>query len=837
MKVLSRLMMIAILALTLGLFGCGDDGDTGPMGPEGPPGTEGTIIGQWENSGHGDTTAEAFNHWNEDGAVEAACAQCHSKEGFLDYADDGVVDEAAPIGSVVSCAACHSSTVYGSTTSGAGLEPVTFPSGAEVTLNGPSNICMACHQGRASTVTVNDAIDDDDFGFINIHYFSAAASFFGSEVQGGYEYAGKTYVGQFTHVPGKDNCVDCHMGPNQINHTFEPQTDYCVDCHSEVAEPSDPENPFRDIRRSNPLDYDGDGNTTEGLYFEINDTLVPALLSTMQDYADNNLATAIAYDAANYPYFFVDTNGDGVADADEANFGNQYRDFDATLLKAAFNYQVTQKEPGGYVHNALYIMQIVYDSIEDLGGDVSAFTRPPETGQTGIGGEWASSGHGDVNAEAWNHWNEDIPAEVSTSCAKCHSAEGFRDFAADNMVDAAVPVSTTPDMDNTLTCEGCHQAESPVAAAMNTATLYNNLDNEGLDPIDFPAVEFAADFGFTTADFQKTFQNNSNMCMACHQGRESGLSVKNAIAAEDFGFINRHYFAAAAILFGTEVQAGYEYDGRTYMGQNTFPSHGAGLKDCTGCHLRGEELTHKFKPLIEDCNTCHTNVTTSFDQLGQPFGNANTDYDGDGTGESFQGEIDGMLAILYAQIQDYAANTLSAPIIYSAGDYPYWFNDTNSNGLVDEGEASFPNAYGDFDAALLPAAYNYHAGQDPCGDIHNYQYVLQTLYDSTDALDNGKLDDSLTATRPGDDTGDGNGGTTLPTTVIYDGGSQDPVAFSHTIHADALACSDCHTASPPEQIVVDGFSAHDLCVDCHETMSPPAPNPTDCTTCHGTAAI
>jgi hypothetical protein len=235
--------------------------------------------------------------------------------------------------------------------------------------------------------------------------------------------------------------------------------------------------------------------------------------------------------------------------------------------------------------------------------------------------------------------------------------------------------------------------------------------------------------------------------------------------------------------------------------------------------------------LVADCSGCHTGIT-DFEELGAPFGGSNTDYDGDGTGESFQGEIDGMLELLYAEIQAYATS-LSAPIIYSGSNYPYWFKDTNANGLVDAGEAAYPNRYDAFDGNLLPAAYNFHAGQDPCGDMHNYQYVLQTLYDSTDALDDGTVNDSLSATRPGD----GDGGTAQPATVVYDGGSQDPVTFSHTIHAGALACADCHTASPPEQIVVDGFSAHSLCVDCHETMSPPAPNPADCTTCHGTAAI
>ena len=87
-----------------------------------------------------------------------------------------------------------------------------------------------------------------------------------------------------------------------------------------------------------------------------------------------------------------------------------------------------------------------------------------------------------------------------------------------------------------------------------------------------------------------------------------------------------------------------------------------------------------------------------------------------------------------AEIQTYAANVIGKPIIYQAGSYPYFFNDTNDNGIVDPGEAIFPNRYTSFDDALFKAAYNYHSNQDPCGDIHNHMYVIQTIIDSIEDL-------------------------------------------------------------------------------------------------------
>ncbi len=45
------------------------------------------------------------------------------------------------------------------------------------------------------------------------------------------------------------------------------------------------------------------------------------------------------------------------------------------MLKAAYNYQVSVKDPGAFAHGNKYIVQLLYDSIEDLGGDVSKLAR------------------------------------------------------------------------------------------------------------------------------------------------------------------------------------------------------------------------------------------------------------------------------------------------------------------------------------------------------------------------------------------------------------------------------------------------------------------------------
>jgi hypothetical protein len=98
----------------------------------------------------------------------------------------------------------------------------------------------------------------------------------------------------------------------------------------------------------------------------------------MQEYAASTAgADAIIYDSHSYPYFFIDTDGDGAsAGPSEANFGNRYGSWTPALLRAAYNYQYASKDPGAFAHNADYILQILYDSLRDMGGDVGGMTRP-----------------------------------------------------------------------------------------------------------------------------------------------------------------------------------------------------------------------------------------------------------------------------------------------------------------------------------------------------------------------------------------------------------------------------------------------------------------------------
>ena len=102
--------------------------------------------------------------------------------------------------------------------------------------------------------------------------------------------------------------------------------------------------------------------------------LAARTLAAMQAVA---AAPGLCYAAATYPYFFKDTErrqelqrrrGGGV----ERLLGLDGR----RCSKAAFNYQLSRKEPGAWAHNFDYMAQLLYDSTADLGGDVSKLRRP-----------------------------------------------------------------------------------------------------------------------------------------------------------------------------------------------------------------------------------------------------------------------------------------------------------------------------------------------------------------------------------------------------------------------------------------------------------------------------
>ena len=647
----------------------------------------------WAASPHADAKAAAFTHWDtaDPKEIPVACARCHSTPGFQDFtgadgSKPGVVDKPAPIGTVITCVACHNTATLA-------LASAVFPSGEEIKDLGPEAVCMQCHQGRESKKSVDEAIkkvavaDEDtvskDLPFTNIHYLAAAATLYGMQAKGGYEYDGKPYDVKNRHVSGYDTCVGCHN-----THSLEVKVDSCKSCHTNVKSKDD----LKNIRMNGSTkDYNGNGNTTEGIYFEI-EGLQKLLLQAIQSYAKDVANTQIAYSPDAYPYFFIDTNGNGQVDKDEATAQNGYKAFTPRLLKAAYNYQVSIKDPGAFAHNAKYIIELLYDSIDNLNTKLS--TPVDLTKASRI-----DAGHFAGSEMAFRDW--DSAGEVPGRCARCHSATGLPQYLKEG-------VTISNPLSNGLSCSTCHDD-------LTKFTRRQVKDGK----VQFPSglvVSFGPD-------------NEANLCIECHQGRESTTSVNKAVAglqpdtiSDKLGFLNIHFFAAGASLFGTEAKGAYEYTGQKYNGRNM---HQSGFDTCLGCHD-----THGLNVQVEKCGACHTTVKT-VDDL-KTIRMSTVDYNGNGdVKEGIAAEVATLQEKLYAAIQAFAKDKVKTPIVYSQADYPYFFTDTNGNGKADPDELKPDNGYKTWTPRLLEAAYNYqYSVKDPGVFAHNSKYILQILYDS-----------------------------------------------------------------------------------------------------------
>ena len=264
------------------------EGPAGPAGAAGQNGTDGTdgtdgvdgnvtclVCHNSDNKAQIASEFAASQHASGAIAVDyaggrASCAQCHSHEGYLEFARTGDVANDFTNPSQWECATCHDlhtdfvDTDYAFRLGGA----VTLVADGDVVLDeGNNNTCINCHQSRRTVAGYDNVTKDTTYsrkftGDDIAVYTNAAVGPGGSATLDGdtlrvdfvvptatHAYISSTHAGPHhgpqanlwagqaagdvdgtPYGPHAGGCVECHMGP-ESGHTFHPDAGNCIDCH------------------------------------------------------------------------------------------------------------------------------------------------------------------------------------------------------------------------------------------------------------------------------------------------------------------------------------------------------------------------------------------------------------------------------------------------------------------------------------------------------------------------------------------------------------------------------------------------------------------------------
>lgn len=345
--------------------------------------------------------------------------------------------------------------------------------------------------------------------------------------------------------------------------------------------------------------------------------------------------------------------------------------------------------------------------------------------------DWAKSGHADTEALPFVKYRfKEVAFGALNECRRCHTSTGFVYYVGNNNTIMPTADFKNSKRNDVIGCKTCHVDYSWKRRALGavTATYVGGVAGSTPDVVAYPDA------------------GESNICLNCHVGRESGNAIKGLPSTVNFankGFENSHYLTAGGTLF---AESGYEFAGRDYTSAKTVAHRNIGISagrsgkgPCVDCHMSNSG-NHKFQPVAKDengkvtsivstvCATCHTGAYA----LSADFIN--------GEKESFKAALD----ILKAKLADRnfffrEKNTYfykTADSLAATNYVTNWVSagDASANGRA-TGE---PN---------MGAAFNYNLlKHDPGAFAHNTKYTRQLIYDSIDWIDDNTLNDSVAAT-------------------------------------------------------------------------------------------
>ncbi len=357
-----------------------------------------------------------------------------------------------------------------------------------------------------------------------------------------------------------------------------------------------------------------------------------------------------------------------------------------------------------------------------------------------------------ASGPAWEHYDWDSASRQS--CQRCHTSTGAANFMANPATYVAAnnsfthlagwtSTTKTSPQNELLYCWGCHTNAGTGALRTPGAITETYAAATAGDPVTTVAYPDAG---------------NSNVCMTCHLGRESGDVIKNDQDADGVrSFVNSHYLTAGGTVFG---KTGYTLFGRDYdstpkgfvhdkLGVSAsgtaaadayIAANGLGKSGpCAVCHMTSEKAgakaSHTYSPFSEYaagdvslnpvCVTCHSTRGAGTDAKATWF---------EGT---WKKRADAGLEALNA--------ALVAKGIYFFNAHPYFYNGAGGTGGAFTNWAGV-NGFAEW-KNVMGVAFNYNLLEhDPGAVAHNRYYVRRLIYDSLDYLDDYTANYSVFAT-------------------------------------------------------------------------------------------
>jgi hypothetical protein len=341
------------------------------------------------------------------------------------------------------------------------------------------------------------------------------------------------------------------------------------------------------------------------------------------------------------------------------------------------------------------------------------------------------AGATDASGIAWTHYNWDDTASRG-ACQRCHTSTGLANFldnptgyvatgAGNSFTHLAGWTSSnkTSGQQELLYCWGCHS---------NAGT--GKLRNPGAVTISYGSASAGTAATITYPDI-----SGSNVCMACHTGRETGDSIKfnNHSSGNNFSFINSHYlsaggqlFAKTGYTFGTNSYANPSFFKHDVIGSSSAPGTGTNGA-CVGCHMKTAH-SHKFSNVSTNtsgaitkirsqaaCDTCHSGAFAL-------------------TPASLEAEKEDYKAALAV-----SRAALAQKGIYFINAHPYFY--TTTAGGSANAYKSWGAPYGRAEwRNVMGAAYNMNLLEhDPGGYAHNRFYSKRLLWDAIDYITDGAI--------------------------------------------------------------------------------------------------